>query len=123
MYFSLALEIIAQTSRKKIRQFFPLLLSIGLSGCLGTSYLKENEKMLYRQTIKAPKGFSTEGLDDLMVQKTNRRFLGLPIHPLVWMYHQGQEWYGQDKSMFSRARLIRRKEKTERKFDRKINQS
>src|SRR5690349_24944101 len=98
MYFSLAFEIIAQFSSKKIRQFSLLLLSVSLSGCLGTQYLKENEKMLYRQTVKGPPGFSTEGLNDLLVQKPNRKFLGLPMQPLVWMYHQGKQWYEKESS-------------------------
>jgi outer membrane protein insertion porin family len=121
MDFSLAFEIIVQFSRKKIRQFSPLLLIVSLSGCLGTQYLKENEKMLYRQSVKAPPGISTEGLNALFVQKPNRKFLGLPIQPLVWMHHQGLEWYNNPKSTFSKETFIKRKEKTERKFDRKIN--
>jgi outer membrane protein insertion porin family len=120
MYFSLALEIIVHLSRKKIRHFLPALLLVSLSGCLGTSYLKDNEKMLYRQSIKAPKGFSTEGLNELLIQKPNRKFLGLPIQPLVFMYHQGVKWYENDKSLFSKQKFILKKERTERKFNRLI---
>jgi len=123
MYFNFALEIIARTLRKKIRQFSLLLLPLFLSGCLGTSYLKDEQQLLFRQTIKAPTGLSTQTLDDLLVQKTNRRFLGLPIHPLVWMHHQGLKRYGKEGSPFSKEGFVSRKARAEKKFDRKIEQT
>jgi outer membrane protein insertion porin family len=121
MYFSFGFEIITRLLRKKIRQFSVLLLPVLLGGCLGTSYLKENEQLLFRQSIKAPKGISTEGLNDLLVQKTNRKLFGLPIHPLVWMYHQGEKRYHKPGSPFSQEAFIAKKVKREQKFDRKIN--
>lgn len=120
MYLSFALEIIACALRKKIRQFSLLVLPVLLSGCLGTSYLKDNEQLLFRQSIKAPRGVSTEGLNDLLVQKTNRKLFGLPIHPLVRMYHEGEKRYRNKESVFSQEAFIRRKERREQKFDRKI---
>lgn len=89
--------------------FLPWLLS----GCLGTRYLQENQKLLYRQTIEAPKGFNKEGISDLYVKKVNRRLLGLPINSLVWMHHEGEIRYDQQK-------FIDKKTKTEAKFDKKI---
>ena len=84
-----------------------------LSGCLATNYLKENEKLLYLQTIKAPKGFSKEGLSDLYVKKANRKLLGLPINTLVWVYYAGVKRYDVDHL---RSKRIKR----ELRFDKKI---
>jgi outer membrane protein assembly factor BamA len=90
-----------------------LCLATVLSGCLGTRYLQENQKLLYKQKVKAPRGFSTEELEDVFVQKANRRLLGLPINTLVWMHHEGEVRYDQQK-------FIAKKDSTEKKFDRKI---
>lgn len=84
-----------------------------LSSCLGTRYLQENQKLLYRQTIQAPKGLSKEGLSDLYVQQVNRKFLGLPINYLVWMHHEGEKRYDQQKFIDKKVRI-------EQKFDNKI---
>src|SRR6187551_464430 len=90
IYLILALEIIV---KKLKRLLYVLLLPLLLSSCLGTRYLQENQKLLYRQTIEAPKGFNSSGLSDLYVKKVNRRFLGLPINSLVWMHHEGERSY------------------------------
>lgn len=90
-----------------------LLLVILLGSCRGTRYLKENQKLLDRQTLQAPKGINKEPLSDLYVQKTNRRFLGLPINTLVWMHHLGENRYNQQK-------FIDQKAKVEARFDKKI---
>ena len=100
---------------KKYKYFLVAVVLPGLlSGCLGTRYLKENEKLLYHQSIVAPKGFSTDGLSDLYVQKVNHKFLGLPIYSLVWMYYTGAKRYHQEK-------FIKRRDKVEKRFQRKID--
>ncbi len=68
---------------------------------------------MFRQTIEAPKGFNKDGISDLYVKKVNRRFLGLPINSLVWMHHEGEIRYDQQK-------FIDKKAKVEAKFDKKI---
>ncbi|MBL7877660.1 MAG: hypothetical protein JNL53_18490, partial [Cyclobacteriaceae bacterium] len=98
---------------KPIKLFSFLLLAWLASGCLGTRYLQENQKLLYRQSIEAPKGFNKEGLSDLYVKKVNRKLLGLPINSLVWMHQEGKKRYNQQK-------FIDKKTKTVEKFDRKI---
>jgi len=103
--------------RRKYKYFiiscvFPALLS----GCLATNYLKENEKLLYSQSIKAPKGFSKEGLSDLYVKKANSKFLGLPINTLVWMYYKGLK-------RFDSEALKAKRKKIEIKFDAKITKA
>jgi hypothetical protein len=82
-----------------------------MSGCLGTRYLQENQKLLDRQTIHAPKGFSTEGLENAFVQNANRKVLGLPINSLVWMHHEGKKRYHQQKFIAKRDSLDKRYEK------------
>jgi len=90
--------------KKRVTLF---LLPWLLSGCLGTRYLQENQKLLYRQTIQAPKGFSKAGLSDLYVQKVNRGGFKL------WMYDYGKNRYDQQK-------FIDRKAHAEEKFNKKI---
>lgn len=68
---------------------------------------------MYRQTLRAPKGLSKEGMSDLYVQKVNRRLLGLPINTLVWMHHEGEKRYDQQA-------FIDKKTRVENKFDTKI---
>jgi outer membrane protein insertion porin family len=85
-----------------------------LSGCLGTKHLKEDEKMLLRQNISAPKNVNTERLKELYIQRPNRRFLSIaPIHHLVLVYYWGKRNYNQQK-------YINKKDKFEQKFDTKI---
>ncbi len=89
------------------------LLVFSLSSCLGTKYLQENQKLLYRQTIEAPKGFSSKELSELYTQRVNKKVFGLPINALVWMYHQGEKHYDKQK-------YINKKAKVEEKFNKKV---
>ena len=84
-----------------------------LSGCLGTKHLKENEKLLYHQSIQAPKNINEEDLRNLYTKRPNRRLMGLPIATLVSVYYMGEKRYHQDK-------YIRKKEAFEKKYDQKI---
>ena len=109
-----AFEIMLAYFRRKYKYFIIVCaLPWLLSGCLATNYLKENEKLLYSQTIKAPKGFSKDGLSDLYVKKANRKLLGLPINTLVKMYYAGVKRYDTDK-------LKAKRKQKETKFDKKI---
>lgn len=115
--FELALTNHIQSLKGKFKYFLTAsLLSILFSGCLGTRYLKPGEKLLYKQTTEVPKGFSKEGFNDLYVQKTNRRLLGLPINTLVWMYYTGEKRYNPDK-------FVAKKEKVQIKYNRKISKA
>jgi outer membrane protein insertion porin family len=89
------------------------VLPILLSGCVGTKHLKENEKLLYRQGIQAPKSIDTENMRELFAQQPNRKILALPISPLVGIYYLGNRYYDQDK-------MVLKKEKSEQKYDAKI---
>lgn len=96
------------------------LVSLLMSGCLGTRYLEKDQKLLYRQSIKAPVGFYSEGLQDLYVQKANRKVLNLPINTLVWMHHEGLIRFTDSTSKSSKQAFTAKKVKVEKKFDRKI---
>ena len=93
-----------------------------MCGCLGTRYLEKDQRLLSKQSIKAPKGFDKEGLNDIYVQKVNRRFLGLPINSLTWMYYWGLRKFNKETSwpIHSKNDFIRKKNAKEKKFDRKI---
>ncbi|HKZ37365.1 MAG TPA: BamA/TamA family outer membrane protein [Chryseolinea sp.] len=91
-------------------------LAVSLSGCLGTKHLKENEKLLYRQRTQAPKPIDKDALRNLYTKRPNRRFLGLPVTPLVSIYYFGERRYDQEK-------FIRKKEAAEKKYDDKISRT
>ena len=120
---ALALDIILKKLSAKVTK-----ISIGagvfllMNGCVGTNFLKDNEKLLYRQSIKSPNGLDGEGLRDIYVQKANRRLLGLPLNTLTWMYYLGQKRFNKETSWFihSKKDFIRKKESKEKKFDKKI---
>ncbi|MFN3841516.1 MAG: BamA/TamA family outer membrane protein [Cyclobacteriaceae bacterium] len=84
-----------------------------LQGCLGTRHLKENERLIYKQKVTAPKTISKSKLEELTGIETNRKFLFLPIHFLVSMYYTGER-------NFSPEKFQKRKEKKIRKLDAKI---
>lgn len=88
-------------------------MPVVLTGCLGTQHLKENQKRLIQQSVKAPSHIDEEALRELYAQRPNRRFLGLPIYHLVAMYYWGERNYDREK-------YVRKKEHFERKFDAKI---
>ncbi|WP_276373361.1 BamA/TamA family outer membrane protein [Chryseolinea sp. H1M3-3] len=94
--------------------FLGLLAS--LSGCLGTKYLKENEKLLYRQRTHAPANIDKDALKDLYAQRPNRKLFGLPLTPAVSIYYFGERRYDQEK-------FIRKKEAVEKKYDDKISRT
>ncbi len=98
----------------KIRYYFLILTILALlPGCLGTRHLNENEKMLYKQKIDAPKGLSTSALKGLYVQEPNKKVLGAPVHFLVWMYYSG-------KKMFRPAKIEKKITRVSDKLDAKI---
>lgn len=123
MKLTFALEIIRTGLNGKVTKISVWLCALLLlSGCVGTRYLKGDEKLLYRQQIEVPRHFDQTGLRDIYVQKANRRFLGLPINSLSWMYYLGLRRFERDHSWPIRSKndFIRKKESKEKKFDRKI---
>ena len=81
----------------RITRSAPLLfvLLFSLSGCLGTKYLKEDQKLLVKQRINAPKEVKKDELAELYVQQPNRQFPLIPFSPYVWFYYHGQKRYNE----------------------------
>ena len=103
-------------STSKNRYFLVnLLLCVFLSSCMGLKHLQEDEKLLARQTIKAPNNIDREQVKNLYAQKTNRTILRTGMKPLVALYYGvwGTQSYKQEKYVLKR-------EKVEKKFDAKI---
>lgn len=73
---------------------------------MGTSYLKNDEKLLYKQKIKGNENISADRLESLYTQKANRRILLLPISPYVAFYEIGQNYYDKDEIEQKRERVL-----------------
>jgi outer membrane protein assembly factor BamA len=103
---------------RKIKHFACIwLIAFFASSCLGTRYLKEDQKILYKQSVHVPlKGFDESVLTNLYVTKANRKLLGLPINHLVWMHHWGEKHFKPEK-------YIKKKEKKEKAFDKKMQKA
>ena len=76
---------------------FTIFLTVILSGCLGTKYLKEDEKLLYKQNIKVAKQIDKDDLETLYAQEPNRQFPIIPFAPYVWFYYWGKKSYDTAK--------------------------
>ena len=87
-----------------------------LSGCLGTKYLEDGQKLLYKQQIKAPKGVDKEELTELYVQRPNRQFPIIPFSPYVWFYYHGVKRY-------NKIDFAGKKEVIRQKWNAKINKA
>lgn len=68
-------------------------IALFLSGCLGTRYLKEGEKLLVKQKVDAPKQINSEELSQLFVQYPNRQIPIIRFSPYVWLYYFGEKRY------------------------------
>lgn len=100
-----------------IKSNFLILFSIlTLSGCLGTKYLKEDEKLLYKQKIKIDKAIDKEDLEQLHSQSPNKQFPIIPFSPYVWFYYWGLNAYDT-------AKYESKKTEIEVKLDEKITQT
>lgn len=113
MNFDLLIEIIPHSLRLKI---VFLLSSFFLSSCLGTKYLKQNQTILAKQTIKTDKGIEEETLASFLTQTPNSRVLGLPFSPFVYTYQSGYKH-------FDSLRLVKKQIAIEQKYALKIESS
>jgi outer membrane protein insertion porin family len=114
MNLTFALEIIGSFGFRQVSRVFSVgALLLLLNSCSSTRYLQENQKLLYRQTVVAPRHINKDNLQDLYTQKSARKIFGVPMSLLGWMYHKGEK-------NFNKQKFIDRKEKKEKKFDRKI---
>lgn len=97
-------------------QLLLLTCSFLLSGCLGSKYLKEDEKLLYKQSVKVSKNIDKDELNQLYAQEPNRQFPILPFAPYVWLYYWGQRSYNIEKYEQKKVDITN-------KFDEKIAQT
>jgi outer membrane protein insertion porin family len=70
-----------------------IAITLLLSGCVGARYLKEDEKLLYKQQIKGAKNVSSYDLENIHTQRPNRRILKTPLSPYVWVHGLGKRFY------------------------------
>ncbi len=85
-----------------------------LLGCSSTRHLKKDQYILYRNTLKGAPKEHNSAMTDLYKQRSNRKVLG--TLPYVNLYNFG-------KLFLDTSRVIRKKEKINRKFDRKISEA
>ncbi len=67
-----------------------------ITGCYGTRYLKNDEKLLYKQNIIGNEIVKKDQLTPFYKQEPNRKFLGL-FSFYVWLYKVGENKYDVDK--------------------------
>ena len=91
-----------------------MLLTALLGGCVGTKQFKEGKYVLYKQKTIAPKAVNKEELSKQLVQKKNRRLLGLPIFYYAAIYNTGLK-------KFDSSKYQTKKEAINLKFDSKIS--
>ncbi len=98
MNFARAFEIIIfRHDLKSITRLLLLLpVALFLSGCLGTRYLKEDEKLLVKQRVDASKEINSEELGQLFVQYPNRQIPIIRFSPYVGLYYYGLNRYDAD---------------------------
>jgi outer membrane protein assembly factor BamA len=82
-----------------------------LLGCVSTGYLQENEYLLAQQTIKGNKKVKQEQLVPYYQQRTNRKFIGMPIW--LWLY-------GLGRSNFNPQEIETKLQKTQERYVKKI---
>ncbi len=90
-----------------------LTLLISLSGCLGTRFLKEDQKILYKQRIEGVHRIERQVLEKLYQQEPNRKFPFIPWTPYVWLYQLGVNFYDT-------AKYEGNKDKFQEKFLKKV---
>lgn len=95
-----------------------------LQACTGVRYLKENEQLLYRQTIKGqPKDISKSALKDLFTQKENEKAFGaIPLAPR-WIHYSSKKNFDPKKYEKEIARIEKKYNKkiAKAKSDNKVN--
>ncbi|NMM50456.1 translocation and assembly module lipoprotein TamL [Marinigracilibium pacificum] len=92
------------------------LITLLLSGCLGTRYLEDNEKLLVKNKIKGDVNIPNSDLEPVIIQKPNKKLPIVPFAIYVWFYETGERYYDVEEIRNDRQELIN-------KFDRKITQA
>lgn len=98
---------------KFLNYLIPLCLLLGLSACLGTKHLQENELLLVENNIEGNETISTDQLDDFFRQEPNLQFPLIPWAPYVTIYYLGENFYDRDK-------IRRKRDEQAEKMDERI---
>lgn len=99
---------------KTLNLFFLFaVISLILSGCMGTELLGDKEYLLRNQKIKGTQKINKQELAELYRQETNRRIFFFPALPYVYIYDIGLSQYDPEK-------IRKKREKVAAKFNRKI---
>lgn len=83
-------------------------------GCIGTRYLKDDEKLLLKQKIKVSRHFDNYEMGLLLAQRPNRKFPIIRLSPYVWFYQSGFKRY-------DRIQIESEKNELENHYDSIIN--
>lgn len=83
-----------------------------LTSCLGTRHLSEGEYLLFKQSISGNKAIPKSELEQLYLQKPNKKILLFPFAPYVWIYQLGV-------NSFDSAKVEARIQRIENKFNAK----
>ncbi|MCY4419315.1 MAG: BamA/TamA family outer membrane protein [Cytophagales bacterium] len=71
-------------------------------GCLGVGFLSPRESLLYKNKIilhdDEEEILSKSSLEKILPDQPNRRFLGLPLSPYVYLYHWGKQGFSTQKT-------------------------
>ncbi len=67
-----------------------------MSSCASVNTLGEKEYLLGNSRIKGNKDIKNTEIEALLLQKPNRRFLGLPLYPYLWLYRVGSSVYNKE---------------------------
>ncbi len=101
-----------------VRLIYYLIIPLLLTSCMGTSYLQDGQYLLRRQKIKGSKHIKKENLEELYLQKPNKKFPLTPFAPYVFIYHIGLKRYDKDKVQARLDEIIKKYEaKIEKKAD------
>ena len=98
---------------KLLNKFIVLCLIFGLSSCLGTKYLEENERLLVEQTIEGNRVVPAGELEEFYRQQPNLRLPLIPWAPYVSIYYLGKKFYDKEEIRLKRDEL-------EEKYDERI---
>ncbi len=72
---------------------------ISLTGCLSSKEIQSNGYILTSQTVRGNRTIPSEDLLSLIPQRPNRRLLGLPVTPQLWLYQLGQRRYNREAAL------------------------
>jgi outer membrane protein insertion porin family len=98
---------------KFLNKLIPLCLLLGLSACLGTKHLQENELLLVENNIKGNEQISSDNLDDFYRQEPNLQVPLIPWAPYVSIYYLGENFHNPEK-------IRRKREEEAETFDERI---